>query len=523
MLGLLVVLLVVREAQAAGQVEAVGRVPRAAQERAVRVRNLLRESVVEPEQPGVAVAVGLIGKCARSAAVEGQARAARFLVEIVDPPDEIDRPAEQLRVELQLLVEDLGLDVRRTVLRSEQLVVDRSLVIELGVAADRGELERVAELVRHPEVGLPIAVVIELLAGGVEVGIEVVEQADARRRVVIDHDARIVVGRERSLARALEGIVQPVAEVALQHTLDPGPHVELGENQRRAGRLGIAVEESGGRLEARRRLETQVGPADVVRRAAQLLRAALDESPFVEPRPLHAERQRGGNGHVQRPHHVEAAEVAGGDLGVAVEIVELGLARENSDRAAGRIAAEQRALGAAQHLDAVDVEHAQHRAAGARNVDAVDIQPDAALAGRPAAAGNAADREARDRAAVAARGGDVEVRGERTEVREVLDSLRGDDFLGHRDDRDRGVLEVRLAALGRHDDGLPEGVGSAAILFRSFLGRGGRRQRAGNHAGKQIRAAGLSEIHPHSVSPQIARYLCWRLGGGLIGPGEPYV
>ena len=140
-----------------------------------------------------------------------------------------------------------------------------------------------------------------------------------------------------------------------------------------------------------------------------------------------------------------------------------GWLREDADRAAGRVAAEQGPLRPAQHFDAVDVEHPQHRAAGARHIDAVDVEADAALAGRAAAAGNAADGEVRGVVAVAARGGNGQVRREDGEVLEVLDPLRRDHFLGHRHDRKRRVLQVGRAPLGRDDD-FPEAA------FRTLVG-----------------------------------------------------
>src|SRR6185369_9354567 len=106
-----------------------------------------------------------------------------------------------------------------------------------------------------------------------------------------------------------------------------------------------------------------------------------------------------------------------GSADVSFELV-IRLLREDADRAAGRVAAEQRPLRPAQHFDAVDVQHTQHRAASARHIDAIDVEADAAFAGGAAAAGNAADGEIRGVVAVAARGGNGKVRCEHGEVLE---------------------------------------------------------------------------------------------------------
>src|SRR5690606_40822481 len=72
----------------------------------------------------------------------------------------------------------------------------------------------------------------------------------------------------------LEGVVEPVAEVAFKHAFDSRPHVEFGKDQRRARGLGVAVEETGTGLEAVRGLKTHVGAADVVDRKSTRLNSS---------------------------------------------------------------------------------------------------------------------------------------------------------------------------------------------------------------------------------------------------------
>ncbi|KAG1602618.1 hypothetical protein G6F46_013874 [Rhizopus delemar] len=117
---------------------------------------------------------------------------------------------------------------------------------------------------------------------------------------------------------------------------------------------------------------------------------------------------------------IELAVVAHGDLGEA-----LGLggqaARDVLDRAADGVLAVQRALRAAQHLDARDIEYVQQGALRARDVDVIQIDAHARV-GAPGRVGlaDAADIGG-DRAAGAARGVDGEVGHLRIQVADVLD------------------------------------------------------------------------------------------------------
>src|SRR5690606_13170984 len=113
-------------------------------------------------------------------------------------------------------------------------------------------------------------------------------------------------------------------------------------------------------LEARE-ADTTLIPLAVLRR----------EGHRAEQLPLHEREIRGRT-------HVEPLERAGGHLRACGELVARP-ARDHVDRAADRIAAEQRALRTLQDLDTLDVEHIDVRADAAREIDIVDVNPDAGL------------------------------------------------------------------------------------------------------------------------------------------------
>jgi hypothetical protein len=174
---------------------------------------------------------------------------------------------------------------------------------------------------------------------------------------------------------------------------------------------------------------------------------------------------------------VHAVELAVGQRHGAAAVTG-GLAREQLDRAADRIAPRQRALRSAQHLDALQVSQVDQRARQRGVVHVVDVQADSGL-----------EREIEIRLAHAADEGD--------ESGAVLLALRrqrhvrglGSDFVDaglaallehvtrHRGDRDGGVLQV-LAAELRGDDHLTQRV--VVGRFRPCGGlRGRKRQRDG--------------------------------------------
>ena len=196
---------------------------------------------------------------------------------------------------------------------------------------------------------------------------------------------------------------------------------------------------------------------------------------------LQAEAGREGVGH--RTHQAQqtavGAEAGALQLDAAFEVAAR-LARDDVHRAALRVAAEQSALRAAEHLDAFGIEEARVEA-DLRLVHAIDEEADRRL--ETAVEADAADGQVlvvRGRARTAGRR-EVEVRDPAVGLRDVGDALglerRGVDHA----DRKRHVLERFGALAGRHDD-----------LVQRDLG-GVDRYRGGDCAGQQYAADGGSD------------------------------
>src|SRR5690606_3685470 len=73
----------------------------------------------------------------------------------------------------------------------------------------------------------------------------------------------------------------------------------------------------------------------------------------------------------------ELAVAAEGEPGAQVRFFFVEAARDVAHGAADRVAAVQRALRAAQHFDALNVENVEHRRLRTGNVDVVDIEANA--------------------------------------------------------------------------------------------------------------------------------------------------
>ena len=153
------------------------------------------------------------------------------------------------------------------------------------------------------------------------------------------------------------------------------------------------------------------------------------------------------------------------------------------DRAGSRVSAEQRALRALQHLDALDVDERQQHAATAAAVDAIDehahrrIGADAEVAGlRAPQSERRLGRLRRIHDQAGHEGVDV------TQVvrRHVIEQL-----LVHDLQRDRHVLQLLLAALRGDDDGVQ--VGGVLFALRRRLGPC-RTARPQHHAAAEQRA-----------------------------------
>ena len=135
---------------------------------------------------------------------------------------------------------------------------------------------------------------------------------------------------------------------------------------------------------------------------------------------------------------------------VAVELVTRLLADE-VDRAGRRVAAEQRALRALQHLDALEVEHAEGQHRRRHQVHVVDVD-----AGRGVVVGgvvveaDAADGDVRD--AVGHHVLDLHVWRQQREVGELRDARLGEGLAGVGGAGDADVAEALLALLGGDED-----------------------------------------------------------------------
>jgi hypothetical protein len=139
----------------------------------------------------------------------------------------------------------------------------------------------------------------------------------------------------------------------------------------------------------------------------------------------------------------------------------------DADGAAHRVLAEERALGAAQHLDLLDVEHREHLPDIAGEDDPVHVDADARVEDDVLGAlAHAADADRSLDAAEARAPGHV--RHEILDLIELPDLGLLEQLLTQRRNRDRRVLEVLLALAGDDLDDLElsaRGLGGLGGLF----------------------------------------------------------
>ena len=183
--------------------------------------------------------------------------------------------------------------------------------------------------------------------------------------VLLQVDARIV----RPHAEGITDQLVVHADVLVRHVLVLGEHVHrLGRGPAQAQAIALAV------------LSAAIGADGVVHVGAALA---------VDPRD--AGRKRVGD----RAGHV-AFELVRIDVAVLAEHARAEFVRGprgvHADRAGNGVAPVQRALRAAQHLDAIHVEHRVARQPAAPEIDLVDVDPDGALDGVQARAAEAAHR-----------------------------------------------------------------------------------------------------------------------------------
>ena len=179
---------------------------------------------------------------------------------------------------------------------------------------------------------------------------------------------------------------------------------------------------------------------------------------------------------IERDLAAPCAVVAVTGLGLDAQVFRR-LARDEGDAAAGRVAAEQRALRPAQHFDAFDVHHVERAGARTADVDAIDIEaiggvePES-FAGR---GGDTADRDHR-RAAAGGTLHDGDVGGQTAEVAGIADAELFNLFGAERADGDGDILQVLFTLLRGHHDFAEAGIIFGAVLCQR---RAGDRDQAG--------------------------------------------
>ena len=213
-----------------------------------------------------------------------------------------------------------------------------------------------------------------------------------------------------------------------------------------------------------------------------------------------ARRELAAERHVDRALDAAAHAAAVDEVDVAfdqpLDLVELRLVGDVADRAADRARAEQRALRAAQRLDAVEIEQVEIGGEQRQRDDAfveidADLFLDARLVADDLPGRNTADRY------LALPWPEVLDSQARDVARDILERRRAralDVDLRLRVDRERHVLQAAVA-LGRGDDDLV-GVGGIRAERRSgSLRHRGASQREQRDAGKGM--AVMSECHDY--------------------------
>ena len=457
------VLLVARVAQAAAQLEAVRdlvvqraeRGPRARILRLRRVRRVLR--------------------IARRQRVEADRIDADVLVEVEQAGHPLQRIL-RVRFETHFL---------------RQLAVRRQQVGRLDGERDVRVLARIVRPHRRRIHGAHAAVDV---AAAVERRVLVTRDRVQRHALQVPAQAHVGAAGAQGLVVAAVGrvavVVEAVDEVARAFLDDVG-----AEQRRVAFQIARVHAQQGG--EVARRLHQQLHACGVVVVAFEILRVAVrirvvHEVVAVLRLQRHAQRDRVRQRQVVRAFRAQGAVVAGAEHGIAFR-AEHGFRRVELDHAGRRVAAEQRALRAAQHFDLVDVEHGEALEHRAFLHDVVDDEADRLRCVQiEVRIALAADVEAGERAAVVRF--DVQRRraaGQEADVgaagREHVELVALDRGHGH-----RHVLEVLGAPLGGHDHGfqLRAGFGGRLLgrLFGGlvrFVGQGREGQRADHGGGDQ--------------------------------------
>ena len=315
-----------------------------------------------------------------------------------------EQPLVRRARQLQLVLRPLVSRVHRVARIALHAVAVELALVELGVAADVAQRVTGADADVEPR--------------SQAVGVEV--QVAGGRRIVhamVEVLATDVAGA--LVAKVLEGEEPADVLVGLEHRAD-------------------AV-----RAEVRRAV-LAVGVELVVRGEGRAPVLLLDRAGRAQ-RPLVADRD---------VHHAAEAEqrvAARDDLARGVEVARVGLRRMHRDRAAGRVAAEQRALWAAQDLDTIEVVEHHGRALRAGREYPVRVEGNALVARfRLVSRAEAADEDQRYRVVAVLE--ELQVRHEAAHVEQRDDAILVQRRLVERADRERRVLQRGFSPRCGDDD-----------------------------------------------------------------------
>ena len=137
----------------------------------------------------------------------------------------------------------------------------------------------------------------------------------------------------------------------------------------------------------------QIAAVDVA-----VVEQVVREAAALEVQARDADAERVGEGKVEHPLHLLGIEIAVFELACGVDAGEVGLGGDEVDHARGCVAAEQRALRPAQHLDPFKVVELALEQTRRDQRHVVDVDRGRAVAGRTRAeVADAADGEARRR------------------------------------------------------------------------------------------------------------------------------
>ena len=398
---------------------------------------------------------GEAGKRGEQAHVELRVRLG---IEIIAADEAGERAAiiiEKLQFLAELLIAIISWHIE--IDRGQRVEIDGRSAVILAPAGDRAGGEATAQL--HRRIGRE-AVSLHILLG--------IDKAAARIEHVAEHRrAGDETGGETMAAARLAVVLGIVARDAQQH------------------RLAIAAQ-----------LQRAARRPDVLVIVVLSRRQVRAEAAAREPRERTADAHDVANGRGDGDDPVSLIVAAIGALDLERELLRE-LLGHIFDRAADRIAAVQRALRPAQHLDALDIIDIQHGRLRTVEVDVVQIDAHALLeTGYRILLADAAD-EGRERRVRPARGFQRDVGHHGGNVGHVERAALVELGAAEGGNRDRHIDQSLLAAAGGHDDRAGIFVAFSCLRRRSFLrmhGRSDRQAGGRQHGGKDEIRAGLEEM-----------------------------